>query len=83
MKTVEIHLDDQTFVKAQQFASFHQCTLEDLIKDIIEQLGISEPIEDNIIGMFADEPELLDEIVESAMLAREKINQAMNLQIGG
>lgn len=71
MKTVEIQLDEQTFAKAEQFASSHKCTLEDLIKDIIEQLGISEPIEDNIIGMFADEPELLDEIVESAMLGRE------------
>ena len=27
---------------------------------------------DTMLGMFADEPELLDEVVESAMQARER-----------
>lgn len=72
MKTIELQLDDKTFEHAQRMAASRHRTIEALIKEIIEQLGASDSTEDPFLGMFADEPELMDQVVQSAMQAREE-----------
>jgi hypothetical protein len=72
METIEIKLDEQTLVRALHVAESHHCTLEELIKEIIEKMGSSEGKKNSILGMFSDEPELMDQVVESAMKAREE-----------
>jgi len=72
METIEIRLDEQTLVRALQLAKSHHCSLDELLKEIIENLESFEGKKSNIMGMFSDEPELIDQIVESAMVAREK-----------
>lgn len=71
MEKLELQLDEQTLARALQLAASRHCTLKDLIKQIIEQLGADEAANDPILGMFADEPELMDQVMESAMTARE------------
>jgi hypothetical protein len=39
---------------------------------VIEHLGEATTTDDVFLGMFAEEPELLDQVVESAMRAREE-----------
>lgn len=72
MKTIEIQLDNQTIEHALQIAKNRNSSLEDLIKEIIKNIEFFESKKSIIMGMFSDEPELVDQIVESAMAAREK-----------
>ena len=72
METIKIHLDEQTLGRARQLAERRHCSLEELITGLIEQLGAIRSDEDALIGMLADEPEVMDQVVESAMKAREE-----------
>ncbi len=52
-------------------AASRKCSLEELIKKSFEQMEISETAHDSFLGMFADEPELIDQMMASIMMARE------------
>lgn len=71
METIELKLDQQTLARALRLATSRHCTLEELIEKIIEQLEAAEATNDPFLGMFSDEPELIDQVMESAMMARE------------
>lgn len=71
MEKIEIQLDEQTLARALRLAASRQCSLEDLIKDILEQMEVSETASDPFLGMFAREPELIDQVIASTMMARE------------
>lgn len=71
MEKIEIQLDEQTLARALKLAASRQCSLEDLIKDILEQMEVSETASDPFLGMFAHEPELIDQVIASTMMARE------------
>ncbi len=71
MERIELRLDEKVLARALKLAAVRQCSLEDLIREIIEQMEISETADDPFLGMFADEPELIDQVMESTMVARE------------
>lgn len=71
METIEIQLDKQTLERARQLATSRSSTIEALIAEMIEQLGAARSETDPFLGMFAQESELIDEMMESAMKARE------------
>ena len=72
METIELQLDEQTLERARHLAESLHCTLEELIKKIIEQQGVIVAGKDPFLGMFSNEPELVDQVIESAMKAREE-----------
>lgn len=72
MERIEIQLDEQTLKRARQLAEARRCPLEQLLKEIIEQLGVAEARSDPFLGMWAQEPQMVDELIESAMTAREE-----------
>lgn len=71
MGKIELQLDEQTVARARKLAASRHCTLEELIKGIIEQMEMSETADDPFLGMFSDEPELVDQVMVSTMMARE------------
>ena len=71
MTIIELQLDQETLERAQRVATQRQSTLEGLLKEIIEFLAGPEPAQDPFLGMFANNPELMDQVVEFAMAARE------------
>ncbi len=71
MKTIEVQLDEQTFERARRLAETRRYTLESLIVEIVQHLATIEMKGDPLPGMFADEPETIDQAIESAMTARE------------
>ena len=71
MKTIELELDEQTFEQAQRLAGARHYTLERLVVKIIEQLATIETKTDPLLGMFVQEPELIDQVIASVMLSRE------------
>jgi hypothetical protein len=72
MEQIELHLDEQTLARARRLAKSRHSTLEVLLAALIERLDEAETVGDPLLGMFASEPELLDQVVESAMQAREE-----------
>ena len=71
MKTIELQLDEQTFERMQQLAELRQYTVEAFITEMVEQLAVMAPQADPLLGMFAEEPELIDQVLASVMKARE------------
>ena len=72
MERIQVELDEKTLARARALAERRRCSLDQLIKDFIEQETKPAGPSDTVLGMFADEPELLDEVVEAAMQARER-----------
>lgn len=72
MGRIELQLDKETFERVRRLAESRHCSIEQLIKEVIEQLGVTEATIDPFLGMFAKEPELMDRVIESAMRAREE-----------
>jgi hypothetical protein len=72
METIELHLDDQTAKRLRGLADARQVTLEELLQETIAQLGATVEGDDPLWGLFAEDAELLDEVVEGAMQAREE-----------
>ncbi len=72
MKRIELDLDEETLERAQRLAAARQCSLEELIKDLLQQAEAHKPPQDPYLGMLADEPELVDHVLESVMKAREE-----------
>jgi predicted DNA-binding ribbon-helix-helix protein len=71
METVEIQLNKQTFERVSRIAESRHCSIEDLIRDIIERIEEFKTEKSSFLGMFAEETELMDKIIESVMSARE------------
>jgi hypothetical protein len=71
MKVVELHLDEETYQRAHDLATFRHLTLEELFAVALERLEMLTESQALLIGMFSEEPELLDLVVEDAMQSRE------------
>lgn len=72
VETIVLQIDEATLERARQLAESRQCTLEELIEDMLKQAGMTEEDTDPLLGMFAQEPELIDQVVALAMSAREE-----------
>lgn len=82
METIEIQLDKQTLERARRLADSLHCTLEELIKKIIEQQEVIVAGKVPFLGMFSSEPELVDQVMELAMKAREEHPMRQNSGYG-
>lgn len=71
MSKVEIEIDEHVLNQARAFAAKHQYNLEDLIAKILTQISKTTN-GDSIIGLFSDEPELLDQISKEALATRDQ-----------
>ncbi len=71
MTVLELHLDERTIERARDLAARQHLTVESLIGEIVKRLTTKIVVEDSILGMFSQEPELMDAVLENAMTARE------------
>jgi hypothetical protein len=71
-QTLQLELDEQTADRVQRLAAERQITPEELIRDLVAQADEPAPVKDPFLGLLADEPELIEQIVEEAMTARER-----------
>lgn len=72
MQTIELNLTDETAERIRRLAEARSVTLETLIEEFVARHEEPSTTKDLLTGMLADEPELADSIVESAMEARER-----------
>ncbi len=72
VQTIELHLEKRILDRARRLAQARDCRIEDVFADAIERVPPVEAPADPFLGMFKDEPELVDEITRSTMEARER-----------
>ncbi|MEH2110190.1 hypothetical protein [Nostoc sp.] len=70
MEKIELELDRLTFERAKTLALVNQSTLSELISHVIERLAEVQEKNDPLMGLYADVPEIVDEIVAEAMEKR-------------
>ncbi|MEH2384022.1 MAG: hypothetical protein V7K27_34920 [Nostoc sp.] len=70
MEKIELELDRLTFERAKTLAIVNQSTLSELISHVIERLAEIQEKNDPLMGLYADVPEIVDEIVAEAMEKR-------------
>jgi hypothetical protein len=71
MTIVKLDLDNKTFESIKRIAIRRRATVETLIQDLVQRLVAIENTHDPLLGMFAQEPDLMDAVTTSAMGARE------------
>ncbi|MEH2459216.1 hypothetical protein [Nostoc sp.] len=70
MEKIELELDRLTVERAKTLAIVNQSTLSELISHVIERLAEIQEKKDPLMGLYADVPEIVDEIVAEAMEKR-------------
>ncbi|MBN4003476.1 hypothetical protein [Nostoc sp. LPT] len=70
MEKIELELDRLTFERAKTLAIVNKSTLSELISQVIERLAKVQEKNDPLMGLYADVPEIVDEIVAEAMEKR-------------
>jgi hypothetical protein len=64
-------LDDKTLEQVKHIADRRRATVEAFIQDLIQRLVDIETADDPVLGMFAQEPDLMDAVIISTLQARE------------
>jgi hypothetical protein len=76
MAKIEIELDEETLERAKFLPEFRKCRLPELIAEVIKLLAAPNVAKDPWMGLFGDEPDLVDEILEDAL--RNRAAQSFN-----
>ncbi|HZO90796.1 MAG TPA: hypothetical protein VFB38_20885 [Chthonomonadaceae bacterium] len=79
MAKIELEINDAVLERARRLAQGRHSPLDKLINDLLEQTT-AQADADPLLGLFADEPELVDQLIASAMEARE--NHPLRLHRG-
>ena len=72
MSTTESGLSDDTLKMAVRIAQQRHCTVDELIRNLLQPIDKPRRHGRGIIGLMSDEPELMDEVMKSVYEAREK-----------
>ena len=81
MSRLQIDLDDEVLSRAERLAGERGITIEQLLLELLEQALTPPPIaNDPVLGLFSDEPDLMDQVTEDALRTRE--NWPMRLPHG-
>ena len=72
MKTIKLTLDNDILDRARDLAEARKVSLDELVTEALRRLAYERDAENGLIGLFAEEPELLDDVINSAMDARER-----------
>lgn len=71
MEKIELQLDEKTLQLARWLAKSRHCDLSELIAYAIDKLAVCEPPKDHLLGLFADDPESVDKMLEEVMKDRK------------
>ncbi len=72
MSRRQLTLDEDILALAETLALRKGVSVEKLVADLVEQAGeSSRRINDNVMGLFSDDPGLIDQITEDALSLRD------------
>ena len=72
MIKIELELEEKTIEQAQKHATFQHMTLEKLFTNILEEKTDALTSKRSTLGLFADEPDMMDRVMEMVYSEREK-----------
>lgn len=73
MSRVQLELDDDLLARAKQLALQRGMTIERLFAELVEQASRpAERARDQVLGLFCDEPDLMDQVTEDVLRSREE-----------
>jgi hypothetical protein len=73
MSRLQLDLDDEMLSRAERLAAQRGITIEQLLLELLEQAISPPPIShDSVLGLFSDEPDLMDQVTDDALRSREK-----------
>ena len=72
MSIDELGLSDDTLKMAARIAQQRHCTVDELIRAILQPIDKPPRPGRGIIGLMSDEPELMDEVMKSVYEDRER-----------
>ena len=75
MIKIELELDEKTIEQAQRRATFQRMTLEKHFANILEEKTEELTSGRSSLGLFADEPDMMDRVMEIVYSEREKTIQ--------
>jgi len=71
MGTAQLTVDPELFNKLSAMAEERHCTVGELIAALIREQGNAPPPFPPFVGLFADEPELMDQVMEDVYRTRQ------------
>jgi hypothetical protein len=72
MASFSIELDEQILDRAREVAESRQATLESLVEQYVTQLTVGGRNQSTSLGLFHDEPEAVDQMLDVAYEVRRK-----------
>lgn len=74
MAKIELELSEATIERLKRLAQERHSTVEGVVSDLVDDATPQVLVADGFWGLFADEADLMDDIVEDAMRARRERN---------
>ena len=71
MTKLELQIDDRLLEKVQALATSYDCTVQELLLGILKIMTKPEVLQNPILGMFADEPEAMEQILSEVARDRD------------
>ena len=70
MTTIKLQIDDQLLHHLKSISASQNSTVQELLTETLKFLTSPTVINDRVIGLFADEPEAMDQIMSE--IARDR-----------
>jgi hypothetical protein len=80
VEKIELQLDEKILEKARWLAKSRHCDLSELIAHAIDKLAVVEAANYPLLGLFADDPESVDEMLEEVM--KDRAAHPLNQRFG-
>ncbi len=72
MSQLQLELDDKILRRVKRLAAERGLTIEQFLAELVEQAAwLGEKASDKVLGLFSDEPDLMDEVIEDILQSRE------------
>lgn len=72
MSQVRLQLDEEILSLAERLAAERGLTMEALFAELVRQVSQSKAsATDPVLGLFSDEPDLMDQVAEDILCSRE------------
>lgn len=81
--TMQLQLTDHTYRALRQVAARSRKTEDQVVLDALQDYLAKTAVANPILGLFADDPALLDAVTEAALLDREQSQLRLGGEAGG
>jgi hypothetical protein len=81
--TMQLQLTDRTYRALRQAAARSQKTEDQVLLDALQDYLAKTAVANPLLGLFADDPALLDAVTEAALLDREQSQLRLEDEAGG